>query len=67
MRLNHAIKVPGIQLGLGTDNLDPFHASARADGITFTGLPADMHGARILMASRFRSAAAKVPLSLRLA
>ena len=40
-----------VQLGLGTENLDRFHASARANGITFTSPPTDMHGTRI---ARFR-------------
>jgi len=40
-----------VQLGLGTENLDRFHASAQANGITFTSPPTDMHGTRI---ARFR-------------
>jgi catechol 2,3-dioxygenase-like lactoylglutathione lyase family enzyme len=40
-----------VQLGLGTENLDGFHASAEANGVTFTSPPTDVHGTRI---ARFR-------------
>ena len=36
-----------VQLGLGTDDLDAFHAAAEAKGIRFTEPPRDMHGSRI--------------------
>jgi lactoylglutathione lyase len=36
-----------VQLGLGTDDIDGFHAGAQANGITFTSPPTDMHGTRI--------------------
>jgi predicted enzyme related to lactoylglutathione lyase len=40
-----------VQLGLGTDDLDRFHAEAEAKGLAFTSPPTDMHGTRI---ARFR-------------
>ena len=40
-----------VQLGLGTDDLDRFHADGQANGIVFTSPPADLHGTRI---ARFR-------------
>jgi len=40
-----------VQLGLGTENLEGFHAEAQANGVTFTSPPTDMHGTRI---ARFR-------------
>ena len=40
-----------MQLGLGSKDVDPFHAEAQAKGIAFTSPPADMHGTRI---ARFR-------------
>jgi lactoylglutathione lyase len=40
-----------VQLGLGSENLDRFHADAQARGIAFTSPPTDMHGTRI---ARFR-------------
>ena len=40
-----------VQLGLGTDDLDRFHADGQASGIVFTSPPTDMHGTRI---ARFR-------------
>jgi predicted enzyme related to lactoylglutathione lyase len=40
-----------VQLGLGCENLDRFHADAQARGIAFTSPPTDMHGTRI---ARFR-------------
>ena len=40
-----------VQLGLGTDDLDRFHAEAQSQGIVFTSPPTDMHGTRI---ARFR-------------
>ena len=40
-----------VQLGLGAEDVDRFHAEALANGITFTSPPTDMHGARI---ARFR-------------
>ena len=36
-----------VQLGLGTDDIDAFHAAAQAKGITFTSPPTEMHGTRI--------------------
>jgi predicted enzyme related to lactoylglutathione lyase len=36
-----------VQLGLGTDDIDAFHADAEAKGIRFTEPPRDMHGSRI--------------------
>jgi len=36
-----------VQLGLGTDDIDAFHAAAQAKGIPFTSPPTDMHGTRI--------------------
>lgn len=39
---------PGtVQLGLGTDDIDAFHAEAAAKGIRFTEPPREMHGTRI--------------------
>ena len=50
-----------VQLGLGTDDVDRFHAEARAKGINFTSPPTDMHGARI---ARFRdSEGAEISIS----
>src|SRR5437868_15244732 len=40
-----------VQLGLGTDDLDGFHAKAQSRGVVFTSPPTDMHGTRI---ARFR-------------
>ncbi len=40
-----------VQLGLGVDDLDRFHADAVASGISFTSEPRDVHGSRI---ARFR-------------
>jgi catechol 2,3-dioxygenase-like lactoylglutathione lyase family enzyme len=40
-----------VQLGLGVDELDGFHADAQSKGITFTQEPKDMHGTRL---ARFR-------------
>jgi catechol 2,3-dioxygenase-like lactoylglutathione lyase family enzyme len=40
-----------VQLGLGTGDLDHFHAETQAKGIVFTSPPTDMHGTRI---ARFR-------------
>ena len=36
-----------VQLGLGTDNLDSFHAEAQSHGVVFTSAPTDVHGTRI--------------------
>jgi catechol 2,3-dioxygenase-like lactoylglutathione lyase family enzyme len=36
-----------VQLGLGTSDIDRFHAEAQAKGLTFTSPPTDMHGTRI--------------------
>jgi catechol 2,3-dioxygenase-like lactoylglutathione lyase family enzyme len=36
-----------VQLGLGTSDIDGFHAEAQAKGIIFTSPPTDMHGTRI--------------------
>ena len=40
-----------VQLGLGVEDLDRFHADAVAGGITFTSEPREVHGTRI---ARFR-------------
>lgn len=40
-----------VQLGLGTTDIDNFHASSQAAGLTFTSPPTDVHGTRI---ARFR-------------
>jgi catechol 2,3-dioxygenase-like lactoylglutathione lyase family enzyme len=40
-----------VQLGLGADDLDRFHAEAQSHGIVFTSPPIEMHGSRI---ARFR-------------
>jgi lactoylglutathione lyase len=37
----------GVQLGLGTDDLDRFHAESEAKGIVFTSPPTEVHGTRI--------------------
>ena len=43
---------PGsVQLGLGTEDLDNFYAAGQAQGLVFTSVPTEMHGARI---ARFR-------------
>lgn len=36
-----------VQLGLGTADLDNFHAAGQAEGLVFTSPPADVHGTRI--------------------
>ncbi len=36
-----------VQLGLGVEELDRFHAEAMANGIKFTSEPRDMHGTRL--------------------
>ena len=36
-----------VQLGLGSDDLDKFHAEAESKGIVFTSPPTDLHGTRI--------------------
>jgi catechol 2,3-dioxygenase-like lactoylglutathione lyase family enzyme len=36
-----------VQLGLGSSDIDRFHAEAQAKGLTFTSPPTDMHGTRI--------------------
>lgn len=41
----------GVQLGLGIDDLDRFHAESEAQGVVFTSPPTEMHGTRI---ARFR-------------
>ncbi len=40
-----------VQLGLGTADIDNFHAAGQAEGLIFTSPPSDMHGTRI---ARFR-------------
>src|SRR5262245_34406438 len=40
-----------VQLGLGVEDLDRFHADALASGIAFTSEPREVHGVRI---ARFR-------------
>ena len=40
-----------VQLGLGTEDLDNFHAAGQAQGLVFTSPPTDVHGTRI---ARFR-------------
>ena len=40
-----------VQVGLGTTDIDEFHAAGLAAGLTFTSPPTDMHGTRI---ARFR-------------
>jgi len=40
-----------VQLGLGVEDLDRFHADAVASGITFTSEPREVHGTRL---ARFR-------------
>lgn len=40
-----------VQLGLGTEDIDNFYTSGRAQGITFTSEPRELHGSRI---ARFR-------------
>ena len=43
---------PGsVQLGLGSADIDNFHAAGQAKGLVFTSPPTDMHGTRI---ARFR-------------
>ena len=42
-----------VQLGLGVEDLDRFHAEAVANGIIFTSEPREVHGSRI---ARFRDA-----------
>jgi catechol 2,3-dioxygenase-like lactoylglutathione lyase family enzyme len=37
----------GVQLGLGIDDLDRFHAEREAKGIVFTCPPTEVHGTRI--------------------
>jgi len=36
-----------VQLGLGTADLDNFHAAGQAEGLVFTSPPTDVHGTRI--------------------
>ena len=36
-----------VQLGLGTEDLDNFHAAAQAEGLFFTSPPTEVHGTRI--------------------
>ena len=36
-----------VQLGLGVEDLDSFHADALNNGISFTSPPRDVHGSRI--------------------
>lgn len=36
-----------VQLGLGTEDLDGFHAAGQANGLTFTSPPTDVHGTRV--------------------
>ena len=40
-----------VQLGLGTEDIENFHAAGQAQGLVFTSPPTDMHGTRI---ARFR-------------
>src|SRR3954454_7827013 len=40
-----------VQLGLGTEDLDNFHAAGQGQGLVFTSPPTDVHGTRI---ARFR-------------
>jgi lactoylglutathione lyase len=40
-----------VQLGLATEDIDNFYAAGQAEGLVFTGPPADVHGTRI---ARFR-------------
>jgi lactoylglutathione lyase len=40
-----------VQLGLGTEDLDSFHAAGQAQGLLFTSPPTPVHGIRI---ARFR-------------
>jgi len=40
-----------VQLGLGTEDLDNFHAAGLAEGLVFTSPPTQVHGTRI---ARFR-------------
>ena len=40
-----------VQLGLGTPNLDGFHANGQNGGLIFTSPPTEVHGVRI---ARFR-------------
>lgn len=40
-----------VQLGLGVEDLDRFHADAVASGIVFTSEPREVHGTRL---ARFR-------------
>lgn len=37
-----------VQLGLGTADLDNFHAAGQAEGLVFTSPPTDVHGTRIV-------------------
>lgn len=36
-----------VELGLGTADLDNFHAAGQAEGLVFTSPPADVHGTRV--------------------
>lgn len=40
-----------VQLGLGTTDIDNFHAAGQAEGLLFTSPPTEVHGTRI---ARFR-------------
>jgi catechol 2,3-dioxygenase-like lactoylglutathione lyase family enzyme len=40
-----------VQLGIGSSDIDNFHASGQAKGLVFTSPPTDVHGTRI---ARFR-------------
>jgi catechol 2,3-dioxygenase-like lactoylglutathione lyase family enzyme len=40
-----------VQLGLGTTDIQNFHATGEAEGLVFTSPPTDVHGTRI---ARFR-------------
>src|SRR3954464_698560 len=40
-----------VQLGIGTEDLDKFHAASQGQGLVFTSPPTDVHGTRI---ARFR-------------
>jgi lactoylglutathione lyase len=40
-----------VQLGIGSTDIDNFHAKGQANGLVFTSPPSDVHGTRI---ARFR-------------